>query len=126
MSLHVDLPDELIEAIAEQAAERAAAILAQRQGAAELERLPTVDQLAAHLGVDPEWVRRHQTELGAYRLSDGGGRNPIRFRRSRVEAFLEARRLRVPPGRRNGGDWRSDPSWADGRPLGPGSRIEQL
>jgi hypothetical protein len=65
------------------------------------ERLLTVDELAEMLGTTPEWVRRHQAQLGAYRLSDGGGRNPIRFRLSEVERFLAKRRPRA-PARANG------------------------
>ena len=78
--------------------------------AAVPERLLTVDELAQMFGTTPEWVRRHQAELGAYRLSAGGGRNPIRFRLADVERFLAKRRLRPPAGR--DGSWRDDPDWA--------------
>ena len=88
---------------------RVAGLLAERHAPAELERLLTVDELAASLATTPEWVRRDQAELGAYRLSCGGGRNPIRFRASAVERFLSERRLRPPA---HAGDWRTDPDWA--------------
>jgi hypothetical protein len=77
------------------------------------ERLLSVDELATMLGTTSEWVRRHQAELGGYRLSDGGGRNPIRFRLADVERFLAARRLR-PPAPATSTDWRSDKDWALG------------
>jgi hypothetical protein len=102
----LNLPSELVDAIVE----RAAVLVAARQGAEAAERLWTVDELAAYLAVDSVWVRRHQAELGGFRLSDGGGRNPIRFRRADVERFLAKRRLELPAGSRT--DWRSDPDWA--------------
>src|ERR1035438_5801948 len=74
------------------------------------EQLLTVDHVAELLGTSPDWVRRHQSELGAYRLSDGGGRNPLRFRASDVERFLAKRRL-TPPARAS---WRDDPDWSMG------------
>jgi hypothetical protein len=76
-----------------------------------VERLLTVDELAVMLATTPEWVRRHQAELGGYRLSEGGGRNPIRFRLSDVERFLAERRLR-PPVIAGATGWRDDPDWA--------------
>ena len=103
--LTLKLSDEQLGAIAA----RVAGVLAERHAPAELERLLTVDELAEALATTPEWVRRHQAELGAFRLSDGGGRNPIRFRVSDVERFLAERQLR-PPAR--AGDWRTDPDWA--------------
>jgi hypothetical protein len=102
-ALMVGLPAELVDAVVD----RAAKLIA---GRPELEPLMTVDELAEHLRVAPDWVRRHQAALGAFRLTDGGGRNPIRFRASDVERFLEQRRL-TPPAR-NG--WRDDPDWAMG------------
>jgi hypothetical protein len=78
--------------------------------AAVPERLLTVDEIAQTLGTTPEWVRRHKADLGGYRLSDGGGRNPIRFRLADVERFLAQRRLRPPADRT--GSWRDDPDWA--------------
>jgi hypothetical protein len=103
------LTSELVEFVVECAAE----LLAERQqqNGAAAEPLLTVDQLAQTLATTPEWVRRHQAELGAFRLSDGGGRNPIRFRESEVERFLAARRLR-PPARASARGWRDDPDWA--------------
>jgi len=83
-----------------------------RLQAAASERLLTVDELAEQFATTPEWVRRHQSELGAFRLSDGGGRNPIRFRAGDVERFLEKRRLRPPV---SAGSWRDDPAWAVAR-----------
>ena len=81
--------------------------------AAVPERLLTVDELANMFGTTPEWVRRHKAELGAYRLSAGGGRSPIRFRASDVERFLSKRRLRPPAGPAGGaGNWREDQDWA--------------
>jgi CO/xanthine dehydrogenase Mo-binding subunit len=74
------------------------------------ERLLTVDELAEMLGTSQDWVRRHQAELGGYRLSDGGGRNPVRFRMSVVEKFLADRQL-VAPAR---AAWREDPDWSMG------------
>jgi hypothetical protein len=103
--LRITIPDDQL---AELEARITARVLDQVNAAAP-ERLLTVDQLADMLGTTPEWVRRHQRELGAYRLSDGGGRNPIRFRVSDVERFLAQRRLR-PPAR--AGHWRDDREWA--------------
>jgi hypothetical protein len=105
LSLTVELSTEQLDAIAE----RVAALLPER--VTELERLLGVDELAAMLGTSPDWVRRHQAGLGAYRLSDGGGRNPIRFRASDVERYLAERRL-APPVRARGRGWRDDPDWA--------------
>lgn len=104
ITLALELSPEQVDVIAGRVAE----LLAEQQ-ATELERLLTVDELAVRLATTSEWVRRHQAGLGAFRLSDGGGRNPIRFRPSDVERFLSKRRLR-PPGR--AGDWRTDPDWA--------------
>jgi hypothetical protein len=81
----------------------------ERLEAAVPERLMTVDEVAEMLATTPEWVRRHKAELGGYRLSEGGGRSPIRFRASEVEAFLKERRLR-PPASAKG--WRNDPNWS--------------
>jgi Helix-turn-helix domain len=106
-ALTIGLPPEVVETIVERAAE----LIAARQPAA-LEPLLTVDELAEHLHVSPDWIRRHQAQLGGYRLSDGGGRNPVRFRVSDVERFLSERRL-TPP-RRAGDRWRDDPDWAAG------------
>src|ERR1700729_1696871 len=93
IELTVKLTDEQVAQIAE----GAATVLAERASAAPPpERLLTVDELAEMLAVAPEWVRRHQAELGAFRLSSGGGRNPIRFRRAEVERFLSERRLKLP------------------------------
>ena len=86
----------------------AARVLEQLQQAAS-ERLLTVDELAEQFATTPSWVRRHQSELGGFRLSKGGGRNPIRFRPSDVEKFLTDHRLR--PAAR-AGHWRDDPDWA--------------
>jgi excisionase family DNA binding protein len=77
------------------------------------EPLLTVEELAERLRVSPEWVRRHQAELGGYRLSDGGGQNPVRFRESEVESYLAKRRMR-PPARAGKLAWREDPDWASG------------
>lgn len=108
LSLTVELAPEQLEAIAG----RVAALLAGgARDAAPFERLLTVDELAGMLGTTPDWVRRHQAELGAFRLSDGGGRNPIRFRPADVERFLAERRLSPPVSARRGG-WREDPDWA--------------
>jgi hypothetical protein len=93
--------------------ERITASVLERVLSAAPDRLLTVDELAEMLATTPEWVRRHQAELGGYRLSDGGGRNPIRFRLADVERFLASRRLR-PPVRAAAGGWRQDPSWALG------------
>lgn len=103
----LDVSSELIE----QVVERATQLVAERSRPPE--PLLTVEQLADTLATTPEWVRRHQAELGAFRLSDGGGRNPIRFRASEVERFLVARRLR-PPAKVGAGQWRHDVEWALG------------
>jgi len=108
MSVDLRLPDDLVESIAE----RAAQIVAERQAPVS-EPLMTAVELAARLRVTTDWVRRHQAALGAFRLSDGGGRNPIRFRLTDVETFLAKRRLTPPTGTREGG-WRDDPDWASG------------
>ena len=107
MTVSLELSPEQVEVIAE----RVAVLLAERQTPCDVELLLTVGQLADILATTPEWVRRHQAELGGYRLSDGGGRNPIRFRASEVERFLAARRLR-PPARASVDGWRNDPDWA--------------
>jgi hypothetical protein len=78
----------------------------------DLERLLTVDQLADFLQTSTDWVRYHQAELGGYRLSDAGGRNPIRFRASDVEKFLAKRRLTPAPRARS--DDLRDPDWSLG------------
>jgi hypothetical protein len=79
-AMTLDVSAELIAVVVE----RAALLVADRQQS-RFEPLVTVDQLATALAMTPEWVRRHQAELGAFRLSEGGGRNPIRFRVSDVE-----------------------------------------
>ena len=103
MDVTLRLTDEQLQEIAE----RVAAMLPAPQPSPE--PLVTVDELAAHLNVSPDWIRRHQAELGAFRLTDGGGRNPIRFRTSDVERFLAERRM-TPPA--IAGSWRDDPDWA--------------
>jgi hypothetical protein len=105
--LALELPAVFVEAVVERAAE----LIAER--APSVEALLTVDELAGRLQVSTDWVRRHQAELGGYRLSEGGGRSPVRFRPSDVERFLSERRLR-PPARAGAGGWRDDPGWADG------------
>ena len=110
IELAVRLTDEQLAQIAERAAQLVAK---HRQPNGAPEPLLTVDQLAAILATTPEWVRRHQAELGAFRLSDGGGRNPIRFRASDVERFLATRRLK-PRTKVSARRWRDDPDWALG------------
>jgi len=105
----LDVSAELIAVVAE----RVAILVAERQQS-HFEPLVTVDQLATALATTPEWVRRHQAELGAFRLSDGGGRNPIRFRVSDVERFLAARRLKPAAGKPTARRWRADRDWALG------------
>jgi|GEM_PF-6405580 len=110
IELTVKLTDEQLAQIAE----GAATVLAEHtSAAASPERLLTVDELAEMLAVAPEWVRRHQADLGAFRLSEGGGRNPIRFRVSDVERFLAVRRLKPRQYARRG-DWRKDEDWCLG------------
>ncbi len=108
--LTLNISSELVERIAERAAQL---VTEQRQEQAAPETLLTVRQLADILATTPEWVRRHQAELGAFRLSEGGGRNPIRFRASDVERFLATRRLKRPPTVAKQ-RWRDDPDWALG------------
>jgi hypothetical protein len=108
--LTLNISSELMERIAERAAHLVAE---RRQEQVAPEALLTVEQLADILATTPEWVRRHQAELGAFRLSEGGGRNPIRFRASDVEQFLAARRLKRPPSAARS-RWRDDPDWALG------------
>ncbi len=110
IELTVRLTDEQLAEIAERAAE----LLPERSPAPTTrEPLLTVDELAEMLAVAPEWVRRHQADLGAFRLSEGGGRNPIRFRASDVERFLAERCLK--PGQyARRGDWRKDEDWCLG------------
>jgi hypothetical protein len=105
IELAVTLTDEQLEQLAARVAELLPATVQ-----APPESLLTVDALAELLGTSPDWVRRHQAQLGAFRLSEGGGRNPIRFRASNVERFLAERRL-TPPARAS---WREDPDWALG------------
>lgn len=107
IELTVRLTDEQLAQIAE----RAADLLPGRLLAAVApEPLLTVDELAEMLSVTSDWVRRHQGDLGAFRLSEGGGRNPIRFRPSDVERFLAERRLKPRPHTKPGG-WRKDANW---------------
>lgn len=60
--------------------------------------------VAAHLAVSEDWVRAHAAELGGIRL--GGSRGPLRFEPARVDAAMDARRLRpaaaAAPARRPG------------------------
>jgi hypothetical protein len=103
MEVAIVLSDEQLDEIAA----RVAALLPAREAP---DRLLTVVEMAEMLGTSVDWVRRHQAALGGYRLSDGGGRNPVRFRVSVVERFLADRQL-TPPAR-NG--WREDPDWSMG------------
>ncbi len=97
-----------------QITERAAELLTERLPAPVApERLLTVDELARMLAVTSDWVRRYQAELGAFRLSEGGGRNPIRFRATDVERFLAERRLK-PCRPAPAGNWREDEDWCLG------------
>ncbi len=110
----IELTVRLTEEQLTQIAERTAELLPGRLPAAVTpEPLLTVDELAEMLAVTPDWVRRHQADLGAFRLSEGGGRNPIRFRPSDVERFLAERRLK-PRQYARPGDWRKDVVWCLG------------
>lgn len=82
------LPPGDIEAIAERVVEML------REGEAPLPRdgLVDADQVAAHLGVEREWVYDHKHELGAHRIGDGT-RGPLRFDAAVVHAYVRARRL---------------------------------
>lgn len=75
----------------------------------ELERLLTVAEVAEIFGVDEVWVRRRQADLGAYKLSEGGGRSPLRFKASTVQKYLDRHQLKAPPAARS---WREDQRWA--------------
>jgi hypothetical protein len=108
MSLSIELSDVQMQELAARVAE-----LMPELQPAPLERLLTVDELAEHLGTSTEWIRRHQADIGGIRLSDGGGRNPIRFKVADVEQFLAARRL-TPPTNNSAGAWRKDPDWSMG------------
>jgi hypothetical protein len=63
------------------------------------------DEAASLLGVDAEWVRAHQTDLGAVKLGDGP-KARLRFPREAIDAYLAARKVRgsaradAPPGGR--------------------------
>jgi hypothetical protein len=81
----------------------------ERMRAAEIEKLLTVSEVAQMFGVDEVWVRRHQRELGGYKLSEGAGRSPLRFRASVVEKFLSRHQLKTPTTARS---WREDERWA--------------
>jgi hypothetical protein len=95
IELTVRLTDEQLTQIAERTAE----LLPGRLPAAVTpEPLLTVDELA---------------EMLAVTLSEGGGRNPIRFRPSDVERFLAERRLK-PRQYARPGDWRKDEDWCLG------------
>ncbi len=110
----IELTVRLTEEQLTQIAARTAELMPERSPAAVVrESLLTVGELAEMLAVTPDWVRRHQADLGAFRLSDGGGRNPIRFRASEVERFLAARRLR-PSAKALAHGWRDDPDWSLG------------
>jgi hypothetical protein len=110
IELTIRLTDEQLVQIAGRTAE----LLPERSPAAVArEPLLTVGELAEMLAVTPDWVRRHQAALGAFRLSEGGGRNPIRFRASDVERFLAERRLK-PRQYAQPGDWRKDENWCLG------------
>jgi hypothetical protein len=80
-----------------------------RQGEAPFPRhgLVDVDQVAALLRVERDWVYDNKTELGAVRI--GQGRGVLRFDAAVVNAYVRARRLqdeprpkRGRPGRRRG------------------------
>jgi hypothetical protein len=105
IELAVMLTDEQLAQLAARVAELLPATVD-----APPEALLTVDALAGLLGTSLDWVRRHQAQLGAFRLSEGGGRNPIRFRASNVERFLARRQLTPPPR----ASWREDRDWALG------------
>jgi hypothetical protein len=110
----IELAVRLTDRQLAQITERAAELLTERLPAPVApERLLTVDELARMLAVTSDWVRRYQAELGAFRLSEGGGRNPIRFRATDVERFLAERRLK-PCRPAPAGNWREDEDWCLG------------
>jgi excisionase family DNA binding protein len=61
------------------------------------ERLWTVDETAAYLGVSTKFCRRHAVELGAMKVG-----SHLRFRPSSVERYLESRSLSPRRGRGGG------------------------
>jgi hypothetical protein len=58
--------------------------------------LLTTSEVAGMIGVGPDWVRNHATEIGAIRVGDGP-RGELRFEAERVLAALEHRRLAAAP-----------------------------
>ena len=54
-----------------------------------LDRLLTVDEVAAKLGMKPTWVHRHKRELGGIKLSG----KALRFPEKAIARFLAARRI---------------------------------
>lgn len=60
------------------------------------DRLLTVPEIAARLGVTPQWVYRHSTRLGAYRLG-----KYVRFSWGEVLLALKTFRLAAEPNDRD-------------------------
>lgn len=108
MELIARLDAEQVAALEQRIVERVLESVA----AKPVERLLTVSELADMLGTSEEWCRRNQAHLGAFKLTDGAGRAPIRFRLRDVEAYLTTRRLRPPVTLGANGGWRSDPDWS--------------
>jgi hypothetical protein len=90
--LRVTAPLDL-ERLAEQVAERVAELLATGGGACEPEGLLDADQVATRLGVERDWVYRHQVELRARRLGDRD-KGRLRFLWADVLAGLPCTRSR--------------------------------
>lgn len=59
------------------------------------DRLLTVAEVAAWLGLGQGWVREHAAELGAVKVGDDP-RSSLRFTRPGVEQWIDAHRLRPP------------------------------
>jgi hypothetical protein len=87
----IELTVRLTEEQLTQIAERTAELLPERSPAAVArEPLLTVGELAEMLAVAPDWVRRHQADLGAFRLSEGGGSTRSGSGRATWSAFLRS------------------------------------
>lgn len=103
LDIAITLTDDQLADITAAVAER----VLQQVGHQKLERLLTVDETAEMLQTSTDWVRRHQADLGAIKLSEGGGRNPIRFRMADVERFIQTRQLKP-----SSNGWRQDSEWS--------------
>jgi excisionase family DNA binding protein len=84
MKLHLDLPDDVVRAIAQEVAAELRPLLAPKQEAPDAILSP--DQLAAYLGVAKGWVYE-QAALNAIPLFKVG--KYLRFKKSTIDKWIE-------------------------------------